>query len=338
MKTGMRHEAIGTSKNARVFGFALCTIFALCSSAHAQQLDKIQKIGWLAARPFSSGSGRELFAREIRALGYVEGKNISFEYRSAENKIDRLPALADELVRLKVDVLFAPAGNEARAAKKATSTIPIVFASVGDPIEAGLVKSLARPGGNVTGFTTIAPVLAGKRLEWLKETVPTLSRVAVLWNPISAGSRQSWKESRLAAQGLNLKLYSCEVSHVNELDGAFHGAVKFASRALSVISSPFINTHQKRVIDLAVKHRLPAIYAREDFADNGGLMSYGADRSDPYRRAAVYVDKIFKGVKPADLPVEQPTRFEFVINLKTAKQIGLTIPPNVLARADRVIR
>ena len=313
-------------------------LFALCVSAEAQPQAKIPTIGWLGARPPSTGGGRELFAREFRTLGYVEGKNIAFEFRNADNKLDRLPALADELIRLKVDVLFTPASNEALAAKKATNTIPIVFAGVPDPVAIGLVDSLARPGGNVTGFSTIAPVLAGKRLELLKETIPRLSRVAVLWNPKSRRAEQSWKESQPAARELGLQLHSTAVDSADRFDSAFQEAIKAGSVALAVISSPLVNTNQKRIIDLALKHRLPAIYPREDFVDSGGLMSYGPDRTEPYRRAAVYVDKILKGAKPADLPVEQPTKFEFIINLKAAKQIGLTIPPNMLARADRVIK
>ena len=323
----------------KIILLALCSLLlAPCSAVEAQQPAKVPKIGWLDARPPSVGGGRELFAREFRALGYVEGKNIAFEFRSADNKLDRLPALADELGRLKVDVLFTPAGDEALAAKKATKTIPIVFAGVADPVAIGLVDSLARPGGNVTGFSTIAPVLAGKRLELLKETIPRLSRVAVLWDPKSRASAQSWKESQLAARELGVNLYSTEVSNADRFDGAFQEAIKAGSVGLAVIASPLVNTNQKRITDLALNHRVPAIYPREDFADSGGLMSYGPDRTEPYRRAAVYVDKILKGAKPADLPVEQPMKFEFIINLKAAKQIGLTIPPNVLVRADRVIK
>ena len=283
--------------------------------------------------PGASCSG-ESFAR----LGYVEGKNIAFEYRSAEGKLDRLPALADELVRLKVDVLVTAATPAALAAKNATRTIPIVFLSVADPVAAGLVDSLARPGGNITGFTTIAAVLAGKRLELLKETVPKLSRVAVLWDPQDPGSAQQWKESQLPARELGLQLHSMEVSSADKFESAFKEATKARSAALAVTQSPLANSNQKQIADLAAKYRLPAIYPRGDFVESGGLMSYGADRAEPYRRAASMVDKILKGTKPADLPVEQPTKFEFMINLKTAKQIGLTIPPNVLVRADKVIK
>ncbi|MCE3241834.1 MAG: hypothetical protein K0Q83_2341 [Deltaproteobacteria bacterium] len=318
--------------------FLSSLLLAPCSAAEAQQQANIPRIGWLGARPHSTGGGRDLFARAFRTLGYTEGKNFAFEFRHADNKVDRLPALADELIRLKVDVLFTPAGDEALAAKKATKTIPIVFAGVADPVGSGLVESLSRPGGNVTGFSTIAPVLVGKRLELLKETIPRLSRVAVLWNNRATASAQSWKEIQLAARELGVELYSMEVSSADRFDGAFQEAIKAGSLALAVISSPLVATNQRRIAQLAHKHRLPAIYPREDFADSGGLMSYGPDRTEPYVRAAVYVDKILKGTKPADLPVEQPAKFEFIVNLKAAKQIGLTVPPNVLARADRVIQ
>jgi putative ABC transport system substrate-binding protein len=313
-------------------------LFALSFSASAQQPAKVPKIGWLS--PGSVATTRiELFLREFRKLGYVEGKNIAIETRYAEDKLDRLPGLAHELVRLEVDVLLTPGGNGAFALKNATRTIPIVFfGAVSDPVEAGLVDSLARPGGNVTGFTTISAVLVGKRLELLKETVPKLSRVAVLWNPKGQGSQQSWKESQLAARELGLQLHSMEVSSADKYEGAFKEATKARSTALAVTQHTLASSNQKRIADLAAKNRLPAMYYRGDFVASGGLMSYGADQDEPYRRAAVFVDKILKGAKPADLPVEQPKKFEFIINLKAAKQIGLTIPPNVLVRADRVIR
>jgi putative ABC transport system substrate-binding protein len=312
-------------------------LLATVSSAKAQQQAKVPKIGWLGARS-ASAPAREVFARELRALGYLEGKNIAFEYRYAEGKLDRLPALADELVRLKVDVLLAPATPAAVAAKNATSTIPIVFYSGSDPVALGLVDSFARPGGNITGFTTISAVLAGKRLEVLRETVPKLSRVAALWNPQDPSSAQTWKESQLPARELGLQLHSMEVSSVDRFEGAFKEAIKTGSGALAMAGSPFFFSNQKQIVNLAAKHRLPAIYANGEFVATGGLMSYGADEDEAYRRAAVFVDKILKGTKPADIPVEQPTKFELVINLKIAKQIGLTIPPNVLARADKVIK
>ncbi len=276
--------------------------------------------------------------RGLRELNYIEGKNIAIEYRYAENKLDRLPALADELVRLKVDVLLTASTPAALAAKKATTTIPIVFFGVSDPVEAGLVDSLARPGGNITGFTTIAAVLAGKRLELLKETIPKLSRVAVLWNPQDPGSRLNWKESQLPARELGLHLQSMEVSSADKFDSAFKEATKARSEALAVTPNPLATLNQKQIADLATKNRLPAIFARGEFVANGGLMSYGADQAEPERRAAVFVDKILKGTKPADIPVEQPMKFELVMNLKTAKALGLTIPPIVLMRVTRVVK
>ncbi|HEV8725410.1 MAG TPA: ABC transporter substrate-binding protein [Candidatus Binatia bacterium] len=307
------------------------------SSAEAQQPAKTPKIGWLSARR-ALNSGQEIIVRMLRDLGYVEGKNIAFEYRYADDKLDRFPALADELVRLKVDVLLTPGTPGALALKNATKTIPIVFADVTDPVAAGLVESLARPGGNITGFTSIEAVLAGKRLELLKETVSNLSRVAVLWDPQSPTSTQEWKESQMAAQNLGLQLHSMAVSRADKYESAFKEAMRAHSAALAVWSTPLAASHQERIAELATKNRLPAIYAQGNFIVNGGLMSYGADRTERYKRVAVFVDKILKGAKPADLPVEQPTKFEFIINLKAAKQIGLTIPPNVLARADKVIR
>ena len=315
------------------------SVVAWLESADAQQPTRVAKIGWLGARPAATAAEqRELLGRELRALGYVEGKNITFEYRYADNKVDRLPTLADELVRHKVDVLVTTSTTEALAAKNATRTIPIVFLGTGDPVAAGLVDSFARPGGNITGFTTIAPVLAGKRLELLKETVPKLSRVALLWNPQFPGSTQIRKEIQLPARELGLLLHSMEVRNANDFETAFKEATKAGSAALFVTGNPFNNSYQKQIAELAIKNRLPSIYTRGDYVASGGLMSYGSDLGELYRRAAAMIDKILKGTKPADIPVEQPTKFEFIINLKTAKQIGLTIPPNILARADRVIR
>jgi putative ABC transport system substrate-binding protein len=314
-------------------------LFAVAVITEAQQQTKVAKIGWLSDRSASDPApALVLFRRELRALGYVEAKNIAIEYRSTENKPDRLPAVADELVHLKVDVLFTSSMNMALVAKNATKTIPIVFVGAGDPVAAGLVDSLARPGGNITGFTRIGTVLVGKRLELLKETIPKLSRVALMWNPQDPGSRQEWKESQLPARELGLQLHSMEVSSADKIDSAFNETAKVSSGALADASSSLFNTNQKRIVDLAKKYRLPAIYSRGDWVDSDGMMSYGADQAEPYKRAASMVDKILKGTKPADLPVEQPTKFELSINLKTAKQIGLTIPPNVLARADRVIK
>ena len=336
----MRKGFFGLALGPLPFALSLVSalLFALCSSAQAQQQAKVAKIGWLAVRPASAAFAIESFQREFNKLGYVDGKNIVFEYRYAEGKLDRLPALADELVRLKVDVIIAPNTPAAVAAKNATKTIPIVFIDVTDPIAAGLVDSLPRPGGNITGFTTIASVLAGKRLELLKETIPKLSRVAVLWNPQDSSSAQSWKESQLPARELGLQLHSMEVSSADKYEAVFKEATKARSGALAWMSSPLGSTNQRLTVDLAEKYRLPAIYARRAVVENGGLMSYGINQDEAFRRAAVFVDKILKGTKPADIPVEQPTKFEFVINLKTAKALNLTIPQSVLFRADRVIK
>ena len=315
-------------------------LFALSVFAEAQQPAKIPRIGFLGVRPDDSKTTFESFKRQLQALGYVDGKNVLFEYRNAENNLDRLPALVDELVRLKVDVFVAAASNEARAAKKVTQTIPIVVLNFGsDPVTAGLVQSYAHPGSNLTGVTQISGELAGKRLELLKETVARLSRVALLWDPnVSPTSNQDFKNLQPIASAMGLQLYSMEVSKPDNFESAFHRAVKAGSDALTVNLSAMINSNQRRVHALAIKHRLPAIYTRAEFANSGGLMSYGPDREAGFARAAVMVDKIVKGAKPVDIPVERPAKFEFVVNLKTAKQIDLTIPPNVLARADRVIK
>ena len=324
--------------------FSLFTLFLLAdgSSARAEQPAKVAKIGWLetrsSARSNGSTPGRELFQRELRKLGYVEGKNIAIEYRSGENKLNRLPALADELVHLNVDVLVTGSTAATLAVKNATKTIPIVFLSRSDPVALGLVDSLATPEGNITGFTSIGSLLAGKRLELLKETIPKLSRVAVLWNPQNSASAQSWKESQLAARELGVQLYSMEVKGADKFETLFKEAIQARSAALVVTQSPFINFYLTQIADLAIKSRLPTISPRGDFVEGGGLMSYGPDQVEPYRRLASMVDKILKGAKPADLPVEQPMKFELVVNLKTANQIGLTIPPNVLARADKVLK
>jgi ABC-type uncharacterized transport system substrate-binding protein len=314
-------------------------LFAPSVLAQAQQQAKVSKIGWLGFRSASDPApGRELFERELRALGYVEGKNIAIEHRSAEGKLDRLPALADELVRLKVDLLVTSSTPAALAVKNATKTIPIVFTSVADPVAAALVDNLARPGGNITGFTEISDVLAGKRLELLKETIPKLSRVAVLWNPRNPGNAQQWKESQLPARALGLQLYSMEVSSADKYESAFKEAVKARSAAIAVAQDALANTNLKRIADLATKNRFPSIYSRGEFAESGGLMSYGPNQAETYRRVAAIVDKILKGTKPADIPVEQPTKFELLINLKTAKALGLTIPPLVFMRAEKVVK
>jgi putative tryptophan/tyrosine transport system substrate-binding protein len=315
------------------------TLFVLCVRVEAQEPPHIPKVGWLSAGTKSSANtGQQEIIRILREFGYVNGKNIGFEFRYAENRLDRLPALAEELVSRKVDVLITPGTPGALALLNATKTIPIIFADVTDPVGAGLVASLARPGGNLTGFSSIESVLAGKRLELLKETVGDLSRVAVLWDPQNPSAQQEWKESQRAARELGLQLRSMEVSSADKYEKAFEHAVKARSAALAVLSSPLAAISQQLIADLAAKSRLPSIYVRREFVAKGGLMSYGLDQTERFRRVAVLIAKILKGAKPADLPIEQPTKFELIINLKTAKQIGLTIPPNVLARADKVIR
>jgi putative ABC transport system substrate-binding protein len=315
------------------------THFALCPTVEAQQPAKILTIGWLGFRPLiEANPGTTAFQRELRTLGYVVGRNVAIEYRSAEGRPDRFTALADELVRLKVAVLITPGTPATLAAKNATKTIPIVFTGVVDPVPTGLVDSLSHPGGNITGFTEISVVLAGKRLELLKQSIASLSQVAVLWNPRNPGNAQQWKESQQAARQLGLHLYSAEVSSADKYESAIKEAAKSGSMALAVAQDSLAQFNLKLIADLSIKNRLAAIYPRGEFVEAGGMMSYGPSRDETYKRAAYYVDKILKGAKPADLPVEQPTKFELVINLKTAKQIGLTIPPNVLARADKVIR
>jgi putative ABC transport system substrate-binding protein len=320
-------------------GFALSAmLLALSVPVEAQQQSKVAKIGWLGIGSASSVSRYEEFRRVLRELGYFEGKNINFEYRSADNRLDRLPSLADELVLLQVDLIITRGTPEALALKKATRTIPIVFYDVTDPVGAGLVDSLARPGGNITGFSGIEAVLAGKRLELLKEIIPKLSRVAVLWNPQDLSSAQQWKASQLPAQELGLQLYSMEVSSADKYEGAFRAAAKARSDALAVIAGSLEDSSRTRLADLSTKNRLPAIYPRPVFVESGGLMSYGRDRDEALKRVPSMIDKILKGTKPADIPVEQPTKFELVINLKTAKVLGLTIAPVVLMRAQRVIK
>jgi putative ABC transport system substrate-binding protein len=273
----------------------------------------------------------------LRDLGWVEGKNISIDYRYAEDQRDRLPGLAVDLVRVKVDLIVASSTPEAVAAKNATKEIPIVMVIPGDPIASGLVTSLARPGGNITGLSTMSPQLAGKRLELLKEIVPKLSRVAVLWNPASQVAALQWKEIQLPAKQLRIQLHSLEVRTPDEFDKVFNDANQARVGALIAFAAPVITTNLKRIAEFAAKSRLPSIFQFSYFADAGGLIAYGPDREDLYRRAATYINKIFKGAKPADLPIELPTKFELVINMKTAKAIGITIPPSILVRADRVI-
>src|SRR5262245_45260890 len=312
-------------------------VLAFLSLAEAQQLTKIPRIGFLGASSASFHSARiQIFREGLRELGYVEGKNIVIDYRFGDGKIDRLPELAAELVSLKVDIIVTT--PNASAAKNATKTIPIVFAAVADPVAQGIVPSLARPGGNVTGLTVLAPELSGKRLELLRETSPRITRVAFLFNPLGESSPILLKEMEAAAQGLKLEIKLLEVRSLNDFDGAFAAAIREGAHALITAPQPVINTNRAQVLEFVSKNRLPAIFTNPETVEAGGLMSYSPDFSEQFRRAAVYVDKILKGAKPADLPVEQPTKYEFVINLKTAKEIGLTIPPNLLARASRVIR
>jgi putative ABC transport system substrate-binding protein len=314
--------------------------YVLGVAVEAQQTPKVPRIGYLA--PNLSNEVRathEAFRLGLRELGYVDGKNIIIEYRWAEGKADRLPLLAAELVRLKVDAIFASgAVQPALAAKNATTTIPIVFVAVDDPVALGLVASLARPGGNITGLSSMGLELSGKRLELLKETVPKASRVAVLWNPANPSSVTRLKETKAAASSLGIKLQSLEIRESSDLELAFSAMKNEGAEAFVTINSPNFVNLSKQIVNLAAKSRLPAMYAESQWVDVGGLMSYGPNYPALWRRAATYVDKILKGAKPADLPVEQPMKFEFIINLKAAKQIGLTIPPNVLARADKVIK
>ena len=318
-------------------------LLALCHPAAAQQPKKVPRIGYLSTADAATDSARaEGIRLALRELGYIEGQNIAIEYRYAEGKVDRAPELAAELVRLKVDIIVVASGDPwIRAAKNATKTIPIVMTGLGsDPVRAGLVESLARPGGNVTGLTALNRELGGKRLELLKEAVPKLSRVAVLYDPANPPSLHEVKELLPAdARALKLTIQPWEIRAVDDFEKVFAALNKQRPDGLYALTAGGVmRPNQKRIVDFALKSRLPSVYSSRESVEAGGLMSYGADLADGYRRVAIYVDKILKGAKPADLPVEQPTKFELVINLKTAKQIGLTIPPNVLARADKVIR
>jgi putative ABC transport system substrate-binding protein len=314
-------------------------LLALSYSASAQQPTKIPRIGFLVAVSPSAAAARiEAFRRGLRELGYVEAKNIVLESRYAEEKLDRLPALAAELVRLKVDIIVTAGGQATRAAKQGTPTIPIVMTNDPDPIGSGFVASLARPAGNITGLSTLAPELSGKRLELLREIVPKLSRVAVLGSSTQPAAAQTLREVELAAGALKLELQYTDVRGPKDIETAFRAASKGRAESVLVLAGPSLGAYRTQISDAAVKSRLPAIYPQTEYTEAGGLVYYGANTPDLDRRAAMYVDKILKGAKPADLPVEQPKKFELIINLKAAKQIGLTIPPNVLARADRVIR
>jgi len=324
--------------NKKLFWLLTFLLLATVTFAQAQQPKKIPRVGFLVAPSRSFFSVRaEGFRQGLRNLGYIEAKNIVIEYRYAEGNLGRLPELAVELVSLKVDVIVT-AGPGGLAAKNATQTIPIAFAAAQDPVASGLVDSLAMPGGNVTGLSVLAPELSGKRLELLKEVIPKITRVAFLWGSSSPGALATKKETQAAAKALGLQFQTLEVRDSKDFDTVFEAATKDRVQALLTSPGAFINTHQARIVELATKNRMPAMYAEPEFVDAGGLMSYAANSADLFRRATVYVDKILKGTKPGDIPVEQPTKFELVINLKAAKQIGLTIPPNVLARADKVIK
>jgi len=323
----------------KVIGFALgALLLALGFPAQAQQPTKILRIGYLTATRSTNLNRRDAFRQGLRELGYVEGKTIVIEYRYAEGKLDRLPALAAELVRLKVEIIVSTGPAPTRAAKEATSTIPIVMTQDTDPVGNGFVASLARPGGNITGLATFAPELSGKRLELLKEIVPKLSRVAVFGTSTYPGNAQSLKEVELAAGAFGVKLQYLDVLSPKDIETVFRAASKGRADGLLVLSGPVLASQQTQVVELAVKRRLPAAYGQPQYVEAGGLMYYGPSFLDLSRRAATYVDKILKGRKPVDLPVEQPMKFDFIVNLKAAKQIGLTIPPNVLVRANRVIR
>jgi len=308
-------------------------------AAQAQGPGKVPRVGYAFARVSSEDQHAWDAARQgLRELGYVEGQNIALEVRWAEGRYERLPALVAELVRLKVDVLVVGTTPGALAAKSATRTIPIVMYAVGDPVGSGLVASLARPGGNLTGLSLFNREISGKRLELLKESLPSISRVAVLTNPGNPIHAVFWKETQAAAQTLGLQVQSIKVRGPEDFDDAFTAAARGRAEALLVFDDSLTLGYRTRLVALAAKRRLPAMYGLREFPDAGGLVSYGPSNLDMYRRTATYVDKILKGTKPADLPVEQPTKFELVINFKTAKTLGLTIPPSVLARADEIIQ
>jgi putative tryptophan/tyrosine transport system substrate-binding protein len=330
-------------ENRKLVGtVALFVAFTMCGVvAEAQQSKKVPLVGYVSGSGDANNPGSyvEAFRQGLRDLGYVEGKNILVEYRDAEGKLDRAKDLVADLVQLKVDVLVSAFLTATLAAKQNTKTIPIVMVSNEDPVAAGLVDSLARPGGNITGLATLGRDLSGKRLELLQEVVKKMSRVGVLWDANAPGPVIAFKEYETAARSLKIPLQSLEArGPTPDLEAAFQAAAKGRVSALITVRNPVLLRYSKQIVDLAIKNRLPAMYEGSDYVEVGGLMSYSANNADRFKRAAVYVDKILKGAKPADLPVEQPTKFEFIVNLKAAKQIGLTIPPNVLVRADRVIR
>jgi putative ABC transport system substrate-binding protein len=322
------------------FAILLCAmLFALCSNAGAQQPKKMPKIGLIVAGfPSTSQRNIDAFRQSLREHGYIEGESIFAEYRYAEGRNDRLADLTAELVRLQVSVIVTGSTISAAAAKNLTHTIPIVMTGIGDPIGTGLIASLARPGGNVTGLSSVGPELNTKRLELLKETVAGRLRVAVLFNGANPSNATAFKEVEVAARALGVQIQRADVRRAEDYEVAFDAAIRGRANAVLVQRDPLNNAQRTAILALTAKRKMPAMYPGVEYVNTGGLMSYGVSSPDLYRRSAIYVDKILKGTKPADLPVEQPTKFEFVINLKTAKQIGLTVPPNVLARADKVIR
>jgi putative ABC transport system substrate-binding protein len=323
----------------RIFAVALyAMLFALCFAASAQQQKKIPRIGYLGFTTPTNQDRIEAFRQGLRQLGYAEGKDFAIEYRYADGKLDRLNELVAELGRLKVDVIVTSGPPPTRAAKATTATIPIVMTQGSDPVGNGFVASLAHPGGNITGLSNLSPETSGKQLELLKETVPKLSRVAVLGTSTIPGHALLLREVGLAAGPLNVQLQSLDVLGPKDIETAFRAATNQRAEAFIVLTGGILSAQRTRILEYLVKSRLPAIYSGPQYVEAGGLMSYGVNITDLDRRAATYVDKILKGAKPADLPVEQPKKFELTINLKAAKQIGLTIPPNVLARADRVIK
>ena len=306
--------------------------------AAGQQPGKVYRIGMLETIAASLNSANlQAFHEGLAALGYVEGQNLAIDYRSADGRTERFPGLAEELVRLKVDLIVTRRTPAALAAKKATGTIPIVMAVSGDPVGVGLVPNLARPGGNVTGMSSVITELAGKRMQLLREALPTFSRVALLWNPTNPAATNDYREAQAGARALGVVSYSLEVRKREDLGPAFEAASKQRADGVAVIMDGLTQNHLTEIVDLARRHRIPDVYASREFVEGGGLMSYGVSYPDLYRRAATYVGKIFKGARPGDLPIEQPTKFELVINLKTAKTLSLTIPPSVLLQADRII-
>jgi len=314
-------------------------LLALSFTVDAQQPKKIPWVCYLiGSTASSSAESLKPFRERLRELGYIKGQNISMESRYWDGKIERLPSLAAELVRLNCDVILTTGTEAAEASKNATKAIPVVMAYSGDAVRLGIVADLARPGGNITGLTSINAELSGKRLELLKEVVPRLSRVALLWSPGNPNTKYLLNETESAASSLRVAIQSVQVKVPNDIEEAFQAATKKRAQALMLGGGGFLSSHQKRIVELAAKNRLPGVYPNVQYVEAGGLMTYTEDRSEMFRRAAEYVDKILKGTKPADLPVERPKKFELVINLKTAKQIGVTIPQSVLARADKVIK